>query len=70
MLRRREWRRHDRCWRGMKDAVISAAERGSMGPRDLTSELALPVVLLEDHQTQVESDAPGSLDPQCYANAR
>jgi hypothetical protein len=54
----------------MKDAVISAAERGSMGPRDLTSELALPVVLLEDYQTRVESDASGFLDPQCYTNAR
>jgi hypothetical protein len=46
----------------MKDAVISVAERGFVGPKDFTSELTLPVVLLEDHQTQVESDALGSLD--------
>lgn len=41
-----------------------------MGPRDFTSELALPVILLDNHQTRVESNSPRSLDPLCYANVR
>jgi hypothetical protein len=33
----------------LKDTVISAIERGSIEPRDLTSKLALPTILLKDY---------------------